>query len=65
MIDTKYIVVETVTSGDCYVSNNNRTFTTYQNAEKYRNLKRELSLIENKGWKYNICSFNLVGGKDD
>jgi hypothetical protein len=65
MIDTIYIVVETTKSGDCYISNNNKTFITYQDAEKYRDLKRELSLIENNGYKYNVCSFNLVGGKND
>ena len=61
MIDTIYIVIETTRHKDCYVSNNNKSFSSYEDAIKYRDLKRELSLIEKNGYKYNVCSFNLVG----
>jgi len=60
-VETRYIVVRTEKNNLTFVENNYKSFLSYEDAIKYRDLKREIELLEKKGDKFNISSFNLIG----
>jgi hypothetical protein len=62
MIDTRYIVVKTDRHGNTFIENGYKSFSSYQDAIKYRDLKREIESLENENNRFNVASFNLVNG---
>jgi hypothetical protein len=60
IIETNYLIVRTEKNNLSFIENNYKSFLSYADATKYRDLKREIELLEKKGDRFNICFFDLV-----
>jgi hypothetical protein len=62
MINTRYVVIQTVENGASFVENN-MSYDEYHTAIELRDLKRKIENIEKKGYQYNVASFNIINFK--